>query len=470
MKITKKDLRRLIMENVNALLEQDSSSTTSSEDDEISENFLEDIPILENGSEEAITANSAGKRIWEFKREQNDFQFVPSREDDLLTIMPKSIGDDPEDIDNLGLGSLFGVIVRENSLYVENYDQVKAEFNSENIAKYSLFLNNTESSIPTFESLKSRYETQNADTVEPQNDQSETQPADTPAQTSQPRSSSTARSTAAKEKVKAIQKIIDPNATRTQPDGIWSTGTNLAWKSWLEKSQSVIAKLKSEMSTPTNETFYKNDLSKLFERFLKEDETAEPSEQGLPLETFGLFVKDASKAAEYLGFSPTLTGVKQFVDAVEAEKSQDTTAQTRASTADDDMAASPSGDAPDSEEVFDVKNLKLKIDRFQNRQGERISDPNRYTEINLNADNLKLPTSIRSGSNSTELEKFKNLRLSKEKDAIFINNKIRGNVFRKFKLTPVKVVGEYVVIDKPADALEESLSHGALIRRRYRRY
>ena len=275
------------------------------------------------------------------------------------------------------------------------------------------------------------------------------------------------------DKVKEIQQIIkapSSNDGQNLGDGQWGTKTTVAWKNWVVKPETIEAmKALKAKKESKNESFSRVDLRNLYERIMGENGLLNENEDDVS-DNFEDFIQnnagDASKIADYVGFGPKLSGVYALATAVAEKQSQDEDPQTRQDT--DEDTSEESNEPPKSEEKFQLSDLKLSIERFKDRNGSlrTVGDRNmRVVSIE------KPPNAIVQGGGASEnkkLKNYRNLKLTSDKKHIVISPKpLRGNTFKRYKLGPVKIEGDYVVSDKTAN---ESLSHGALIRRRYRRY
>ena len=270
------------------------------------------------------------------------------------------------------------------------------------------------------------------------------------------------------EKVKTIQQAIDPVAKHTQPDGMWGGGTNTAWKEWVTSPETMaaLAKMKSQ---PKNESLKKYSLLSLLEAPLDATLPAEKANQISAEDKTDLraFIEknsgNAAAIAQRFGFKGNVEGVAEFVAAVQKQADDGGEGEEEESVYRDAK--------PLQGENLAIDKLKLHVRRFERKGNGEIKTRPTLQITSATAHDLTKETS--------ELEDkppFKGGQLDLE--TLYDDNtdfylttsgKLTLDVdgFDNFLISKFKREGDFVVLDQSAVKQEESLSRGALIRKRY---
>jgi hypothetical protein len=304
--------------------------------------------------------------------------------------------------------------------------------------------------------------------------------------------STTSGSSSKKDKIKKIQAAMElagayPSKSGND-DGIWGSGTSDAWRAFVKKPDTVKKFKALEDQNSTNATTESRSLYEFFAKIINEQDEAADSD---PLEGLSVDLKkainsgQAAEVAKHFGLKGTLTGVTQLINKladVEIEDEDDTEAEE----SDVDEEEVTPEEAEETTEVISQENLKLgdkpisiSFEKFkQDSDGNAIQPRNegRLVEIDLNKDGVDLPREI--SKDKATLKNFNRLFFIEDDKVVLIKRSGKN-----YKLKPFKREGNFIVQEKssgdevtppaetePAAPMQESLSHGALIRRRYRRY
>jgi len=306
------------------------------------------------------------------------------------------------------------------------------------------------------------------------------------------------------DKTAYIQKVIKSPSSEDgtkDGDGQWGKGTTKAWKAWIVEP-STIEKIKALKSknpgeaapgAVTNESFLNQDLRTIFNRILNEEAEENTDE-------ITKFIKanagNAAKVAAELGYSPNLSGVTKMVRELEAlpktstDDSQKSSKEEPESESNEEVQEGNPEDQGSTEsekgEVYELSSLKLDKSRFQHNSNGNLTNikQERKAEILSTEATIEMQTALAKKPAikkifdfddkiglSLNLEKLD--RKTKKDKMFFSDNKIiiRRATAGDVTITNVKIDGNFIVAVKEAPvAVEESLSHGALIRKRYRRY
>lgn len=471
MKISKKDLRRLIMENVSILLEDDETPVDDEGNDIPNETPVDDegeaSPIktseLSFSGETGSHSLKAKGVSWQSDLRDGEGlgDISSSSEDEIVQdsgvsyfMITNGRTERPIEIELSNSSKIFvkKIVIFEDQIELTNMDDQTS------MHEYSEISN-----LPTLVDLIRRQASQDELSSARASSTSSTGTSD-----EQPR---TRTSIPVNDKVRKIQQIIgapSSNGGEQLGDGQWGRKTTAAWKAWVTNPDTIAIMKDLKAPRSQNESFSRADLRNLFESIMSENGLLNEDDDAS--DDFAEYIKanagDASKIADYVGFGTKLTGVHALATAVADKQNQDTPAQTRQD--EDEDTSEVSNEDPGADENLSLSDLKLSIERFKSRGGIRQTGDRNFTEVILNSPPLAI---IQGGRSSTKnkLKNYRNLRFRDEgnKKYIVISPKpLRGSL-KRYKLGPVKIEGDYVVLDRETN---ESLSHGALIRRRYRRY
>ena len=308
-----------------------------------------------------------------------------------------------------------------------------------------------------------------------------------------------------REETKYIQGVIDPEAKHTKADGQWGRGTNTAWKEWVT-SDETIERIKAlqakagegpspeaagDASDPIEESIINRNIGSLLDLLINEQ-----AEGGEDIVDFVNTNKgSAGKIAARLGYEGNITGVNKMVRDLQAvdldaqQKAQEPVPEPEeVEEEDDDM---------DLDELLAERELNTKIQdlsipavaEYFKMKGAAFTSksPRRTIDIDINnPDTWKGQTKYITDTG--ELKIFKEGEIDTDENAgkvmkkMFFNQSageiIISKAGRDIKIFPVKLEDGYVVADKKedvdappaeteADPTNESLSRGALIRKRY---
>jgi hypothetical protein len=126
------------------------------------------------------------------------------------------------------------------------------------------------------------------------------------------KSSGSGLSKEAKDNIKAIQRIIDPDETHTEPDGDWKSGTNRAWYEYIKANYKIINKM-IEDNEGSEESTNESRLMMLFEEDGSSDFLTGEEKDGDPK-------MNAAQLAKQTGNKGNIAGVLAFTKAVEAKR------------------------------------------------------------------------------------------------------------------------------------------------------
>ena len=290
------------------------------------------------------------------------------------------------------------------------------------------------------------------------------------------------------DKTAYIQKVIKAPSSdggTKLGDGQWGGGTNTAWEEWVQapENKKVFAELvKQKEDSAAGPTSESHELYEFFSRILKE-EASEGSDIALPADLLALIADGAAAPiAKYFELSGNLSGVTELVKKMEqSEKTTEDKAQEN-----DGEPADGGDNTSDESEDYMLSSLKLNKDRFQHDDEGKLVDKKQEkkavilsTKANMDTQEaLAQKPAIKKifdfddeGGLSLDLAKLD--RKTKKDKMFFSKNKIiiRRTLAADIVITDVKIEGDYIVATaEEAAPVEESLSHGALIRKRYRRY
>lgn len=293
------------------------------------------------------------------------------------------------------------------------------------------------------------------------------------------------------EKTAYIQKVIGaPSAKgKEKGDGQWGQKTSDAWRAWIKTPETKKKLLALAKEKKLNES---SDLFNLFSRIISEQEepaddaSSEEASSNLPDKLKELIANGAAgPIASYFGFKGNLTGVDDLVRALEdIELPEEAT------------DAEQEGD-DDKIDFEDLKDLNTKIEElsipanaeFFKMKGAAFTSKNPRRTIDIDINNPETwKGQTKYITDDGELKIFKEGEIDTDKNAgkvmkkMFFNQSageiIIGKGGRDIKIFPVKLEDGFVVADKKEDApkppaetenqkTNESLSRGALIRKRY---
>lgn len=296
---------------------------------------------------------------------------------------------------------------------------------------------------------------------------------------------SSSASNSKKEKIKKIQAAMQLAGAYPEPngndDGIWGRGTSDAWKEFVKKTDTVKRFKALEAQNNSEATTESRSLYEFFTKIINEQ-----SEEADPLDGLSDKLKNAinsgqaAEVAKHFGLKGTLTGVAELIDKLQnVDVDDDTPEEDPEETPEEDEAEETSELSAQENLTLGENPISISFEKFKQDSGGNAIQPRsegRVVNIDLNKENIELPDEI--SKNNKELKNFNRLFFIEDKKAILIKR-----LGKNYKLTPFKKDGEFIVQQKssgdevtpPAEtetpgSVQESLSHGALIRRRYRRY
>ena len=287
------------------------------------------------------------------------------------------------------------------------------------------------------------------------------------------------------ERIQAMLQMAGAYSTKSgNDDGQWGKGTTDAWKKWLTlpvtlEKFAALVKQKNAESTVKEES---RELFDLFSKIISEADDAVAAalkDYGIPDDLDKLFKKGAAAPiAAYFGLKPNLTGVDQLVKKLEDVEVPE----------EEEKEADPEVDeeADENIDLEDLKQLNTKIQELSipanaeyfKMKGSAFTskNPRRTIDININNPNT-WKEQTRYITDNGELKIFKEGDLDSDKNAgkimkkMFFNEStgeiIIGKGGRDIKIFPVKLENSFVVPRTPDTTVQESLSRGSLIRKRY---
>ena len=116
-----------------------------------------------------------------------------------------------------------------------------------------------------------------------------------------------------KEKIREIQRIIDPEAKHTKPDGDWKSGTNTAWYEYIRVNHEIINQMIKDYEDSEKENIEESRLMMLFEEEEAADYLSGEEADGDPK-------MNAAKLAKKTGNAGNIAGVLAFTQAVEGKR------------------------------------------------------------------------------------------------------------------------------------------------------
>jgi hypothetical protein len=282
------------------------------------------------------------------------------------------------------------------------------------------------------------------------------------------------------EKTAYIQKVISAPSSdggAKLGDGQWGQNTSTAWKTWIktpETEKKLLALAKDQGKI--NES---SDLFNLFSKIISEAPDGTPADDapevsGIPGDLQKLLDDGAAgPIASYFGFKGNLTGVEQLVkkiEVVEVPDDDDADADADAEADADDDAVEDAGSLQPGENLDFETGLRIKFERFRQTKEKKPVKPareGRVVPIKMTDKKRKLPSPISNDDGKT-LKTFRRMFFvdSVGNNPGYILIKKAG---KNYKLSPFKREGDLVVEDRAEEqaGLQESLSRGTLIRKRY---
>ena len=288
------------------------------------------------------------------------------------------------------------------------------------------------------------------------------------------------------ERIQAMLQVAGAYSTQAgNDDGQWGKGTTDAWKKWLTLPD-TLEKFEALVKEKNAESTVKEESRELFDLFSKiisetDDLTSTDSKiYDIPDDLKALFDDGAAAPiAAYFGLKPNLTGVEQLVKKLEAAGLPE----------EEEKEGEGEGEGEGADEAIDLEDLKQLNTKIQElsipanaeyfkMKGSAFTskNPRRTIDININKpDTWKEQT--RYITDTGELKIFKEGDLDGDKNAgkimkkMFFNEStgeiIIGKGGRDIKIFPVKLENSFVVANTPGTPAQETLSRGALIRKRY---
>jgi hypothetical protein len=291
------------------------------------------------------------------------------------------------------------------------------------------------------------------------------------------------------EKTKYIQNMLQiAGAYSTQSgndDGQWGKGTTAAWKKWLTLPDTVekfkaLVKEKNKASLANEGS---RELFDLFSKIISEaDAPAQPDSEDsdIPADLQALFNKGAAAPiAAYFGLKPNLTGVDQLVKRIEAVEAPEEEEEEKADQEDD-------GEDMDLTALLAEKRLNTKIKELSipanaeyfKMKGSAFTSKNPRRTIDIDINNPETwKGQTKYITDDGDLKIFKEGDIDSDRNAgkvmkkMFFNQSageiIIGKGARDIKIFPVKLEDGFVVASTPDSSVQETLSRGAIIRKRY---
>jgi hypothetical protein len=270
-------------------------------------------------------------------------------------------------------------------------------------------------------------------------------------------------------KIAYIQKVVSApssNDGKKLGDGMWGGKTTTAWEKWIS-SPATLEKIKALIATDSLDESKFLNLDLLFEGSPKPAVSTRVSDD--PAAFITQNKGNAAEIAKHMGYSPSLAGVHDLITALEA-------GHRRYASLGSDNLDGPDADADADDALATARDARRMADEW-----DAMSDDEKREAFEASADVKMLATAKDARrmadewdamSDDEKREAFEAQALANARDPEFDwagEMDIRDEEDASEEEDDVPQSDAEILAQSPGD-LEESHSHGWLIRNRYRRY